>query len=109
VTVRSGEAAVIGGLLQDTVTSTQNGIPAISRIPVLGYLFKSKINSSVRTNLIVIVSPTIVAPASRRTDRLGEEEESSLENSSDLPGEPPPVPSERPGKTVRFLAKPKRQ
>ena len=109
VTVRSGQAAVIGGLLQDSVTSTQNAIPAIGRIPVIGYLFKSKINSATRTNLIVIVSPTIVAPANRRTDRLGEEEQSSLENSSDLPGEPPPLPSGRSGKDVRFISKSKHQ
>jgi general secretion pathway protein D len=109
VTVRSGQAAVIGGLLQDSVTSTQNAIPGIGRIPVIGYLFKSKINSAIRTNLIVIVSPTIVAAASQRTDRLGEEEQSSLENSSDLPGEPPPIPSGRSGKQVRFISKSKRQ
>jgi hypothetical protein len=109
VTVRSGQAAVIGGLLQDSVTSSQNAIPAIGRIPVIGYLFKSKINSATRTNLIVIVCPTIVAPANRRVDRLGEDEQSSLENSSDLPGEPPPLPSGRSGKDVRFISKSKHQ
>jgi Bacterial type II and III secretion system protein len=109
VTVRSGQAAVIGGILQDGQTFTQNGIPAISRIPVLGYLFKSRLTSTARTNLIVIVCPTIVPAASQRTDRLGEQEESTLEISSDLPGEPPPIPSGRSGKEVRFISKSKRQ
>ena len=109
VTVRSGQAAVIGGILQDGQTFTQNGIPFIGRIPVLGYLFKSRITSTARTNLIVIVSPTIVPAASQRTDRLGEHEESTLDISSDLPGEPPPIPSGRSGKEVRFISKSKRQ
>jgi hypothetical protein len=107
VTVRSGQAAVIGGIMQDSATSTQNGIPGISKIPGLGYLFKSKNKSNVRTNLIVIVSPTIIPAASRRTDRVGESEREILEGSSDLPGEPPPIPNGRSGKNVRFLSKSK--
>jgi len=91
VTVRSGQAAVIGGILQDGSTFNQNGIPVISKIPVLGYLFKSKLHSNQRTNLIVIVSPTIIPADNRRRDRLGESERDILEGSSDLPGEPPPV------------------
>jgi type II secretory pathway component GspD/PulD (secretin) len=91
VTVRSGQAAVIGGILMDMSTKTENGIPGISKIPGLGYLFKSKNNSNQRTNLIVIVSPTIIPADNRRRDRLGESERDILEGSSDLPGEPPPV------------------
>jgi len=91
VTVRSGQAAVIGGILQDGSTFNQIGIPVISKIPVLRYLFKSKLHNDQRTNLIVIVSPTIIPADNRRRDRLGESERDILEGSSDLPGEPPPV------------------
>jgi Bacterial type II and III secretion system protein len=108
VTVRSGQAAVIGGILQDSSTYNGNGIPGISKIPVLGYLFKSKIGSATRTNLIVIVSPTIIAARNQRQDRLGESERDTLEGSSDLPGEPPPFPYGRSGKDVRFMSKSKR-
>jgi general secretion pathway protein D len=108
VTVRSGQAAVIGGILQDDSTFNNNGIPAISKIPVLGYLFKSKIGTNQRTNLIVIVSPTIIPADNRRRDRLGESERDILESSSDLPGEPPPLPYGRSGKEVRFMSKSKR-
>jgi type II secretory pathway component GspD/PulD (secretin) len=100
VTVRSGQAAVIGGILQDSSTFNNNGIPAISRIPVLGYFFKSKTGSNQRTNLVVIVSPTIIAAKNQRRDRLGESEREILERSSDLPGEPPPLPYGRAGKDV---------
>jgi hypothetical protein len=108
VTVRSGQAAVIGGILQDNSTLNHNGIPGISKIPVLGYLFKSKQNSNARTNLIVFVCPTIIPADNRRRDRLGESERDILEGSSDLPGEPPPFPYGRSGKDVRFISKSKR-
>jgi type II secretory pathway component GspD/PulD (secretin) len=98
VTVKSGQAAVIGGILQDSSIFNHNGIPGISKIPVLGYLFKSGIGNNQRTNLIVIVSPTIVPADNRRRDRLGQSEGEILEGSSDLPGEPPPVSLNRSGK-----------
>jgi hypothetical protein len=108
VTVRSGQAAVIGGILQDSSSYNGNGIPLISKIPVVGYLFKSKIGQATRTNLIVIVSPTIVPARNQRRDRLGETERDMLESSSDLPGEPPPFPYGRSGKDVRFMSRSKR-
>jgi general secretion pathway protein D len=107
VTVRSGQAAVIGGILQDSSTYNGNGIPGISKIPVLGYLFKSKIGNATRTNLIVIVSPTIIPARNQRQDRLGENERDMLERSADLPGEPPPFPYGRSGKEIRFMSKSK--
>jgi type II secretory pathway component GspD/PulD (secretin) len=93
VTVKSGQAAVIGGILQDSATFNQNGVPGLSKIPVLGYAFRTKSHLNQRTNLIVIVSPTIVPAASQRRDRLGSSERSTLGDSFDLPGEPPVVVS----------------
>jgi len=101
ITVRSGQAAVIGGILQDSVTFTANAVPGLSKIPILGYAFKSRSYSKQRTNLIVIVSPTIIPAADHRFDRLGESERKTLEDSSDLPGEPPPVPLNGPDKQNR--------
>jgi type II secretory pathway component GspD/PulD (secretin) len=98
VTVRSGQAAVIGGILQDSGTFTANGVPGLSKIPVVGYLFKNKATTKQRTNLIVIVSPTIIQADSRIHNRLGDSEQRTLEDSSDLPGEPPPIPLGRSGK-----------
>jgi Flp pilus assembly secretin CpaC len=107
VTVRSGQAAVIGGILQDSPTFNNNGIPGLSKIPILGYFFKSKTGSNSRTNLVVIVSPTIIPARNQRRDRLGEGERDMLERSADLPGEPPPLPYGRSGKEVRFMSKSK--
>ena len=101
ITVRSGQAAIIGGILQDSVTFTANAVPGLSKIPLLGYVFKSRSYSKQRTNLIVIVSPTIIPAENHRFDRLGESERKTLQDSSDLPGEPPPVPLNGPDKQNR--------
>ncbi len=98
ITVRSGQAAVIGGILQDAATFNENGVPGLSRIPVVGYLFKTRSRLNQRTNLIVIVSPTIVPAALHRVDRLGEGEREIMTDAYDLPGEPPPLPQGGPDK-----------
>ncbi|MBV9489858.1 MAG: hypothetical protein JO069_09065 [Verrucomicrobia bacterium] len=92
VTVQSGQAAVIGGILQDAANFNENGVPGLSKIPVVGYLFKSRSRSNQRTNLIVIVCPSIVPAKLQRHDRLGEGEREILTDAYDLPGEPPPLP-----------------
>ena len=101
VTVRSGQAAVIGGILQDSATFTANRVPGLSRIPILGYVFTTKSNVKQRTNLIVIVAPTILPADNRRHDRLGESEKASITESSDLPNEPPALPLSRSDKQIR--------
>ena len=98
VEVRSGEAAVIGGITEDTDNYLMNGIPFLNRIPLVGYFFKTRQWNKDRTNLIIIVWPRIVQGTFKRTDRLGQDEADSVDNLRDLPGEPPPIQTEREGK-----------
>jgi hypothetical protein len=98
VEVRNGQAAVIGGITEDTDNILTNGIPWLQRIPVLGYLFSTRQRNKDRTNLIIIVWPKIIRGTFAGNDRAGVDEVSSLSNLSDLPGEPPPVPSQSEGK-----------
>jgi hypothetical protein len=115
VEVRSGEAAVIGGITEDTDNYLTNGITGLRKIPILGYLFQTRQKNKDRTNLIIIVWPRIVQGTFRRTDRLGRDEVDSVDDLGDLPGEPPPIPSGREakeavGKRTVYLqqAKPKK-
>ena len=93
VEVRSGQAAVIGGITEDTDNILTNGVPFLQRIPILGYLFSTRQRNKDRTNLIIIVWPKIIRGTFTGNDRVGADEVSSLNNLSDLPGEPPPIPS----------------
>lgn len=58
--VQSGAVLVIGGLMTETANNDDIGVPFISRIPILGYLFKysSKVNQVVET--VVFIKATIV-------------------------------------------------
>ncbi len=60
VMVRDGETAVIGGIFLDTQFNTVNGTPYLSRIPVLGWLFKSKTETVAKQELLIFLTPTVV-------------------------------------------------
>ena len=62
VELADGQTFVIGGLLDNTETESFQRIPFISDIPILGKLFQSITRTKNNTELIVIVTPEIVAP-----------------------------------------------
>jgi type II secretory pathway component GspD/PulD (secretin) len=92
VQIRSGDAAVIGGITEDTDNYIINGVPGLRKIPLLGYLFYTRQKNRDRTNLVIIVWPRIVKGAFKRNDRVGPDEAGMVQKLSDLPGEPPPIP-----------------
>lgn len=60
VELRSGQSFVIGGLLDRRMIESINRIPGLSRIPLLGALFRSKSTRRSNTELLVIVTPEFV-------------------------------------------------
>ena len=58
--VRDGETMVIGGVFVDTQNNIVQGVPYMSRIPVLGWLFKNKSESVSKQELLIFLTPTIV-------------------------------------------------
>ncbi len=60
VTVKDGSTMVIGGLIGDTLTLGDTRVPLLSRIPLLGYLFKSMSNVKETTNLYIFLTPRII-------------------------------------------------
>jgi len=60
VAVRDGDTIALGGLIQDSHSSTRNGLPILSRIPILGGLFGSTDRTTTRTELIVLITPHVV-------------------------------------------------
>ena len=61
VAVRSGETVALGGLIQEKVQTRDSGIPYISRIPILGNLFKTNKDSNIRTELLILITPRVIA------------------------------------------------
>src|SRR4029078_12097788 len=60
VNIRDGETMVIGGVFIDTQNNTVTGIPYLSRVPVLGWLFKQKTEAVAKQELLIFLTPTIV-------------------------------------------------
>jgi type II secretory pathway component GspD/PulD (secretin) len=60
IQIRSGETLVIGGLKQDTQSETRQSVPVLSKIPLLGGLFKSKQNTPSQRELVIFVTPEIL-------------------------------------------------
>jgi len=57
VELMPGQSFVIGGLLDQRLVESINRIPGLSKIPLLGELFKSRTRSKNNTELLVIVTP----------------------------------------------------
>jgi len=60
VLIRDGETMVVGGVFIDQQTNSVIGIPYLSRIPVLGWLFKSKSEAVAKQELLIFLTPSIV-------------------------------------------------
>ncbi|AGA88931.1 general secretion pathway protein D [Thioflavicoccus mobilis 8321] len=61
VAVRSNQAVVLGGLIQDQRERGKQGIPGLYRIPIVGNLFGQTRKSADRTELVVILTPRVIA------------------------------------------------
>ena len=60
VMIRDGETMVIGGVFIDSQNNSVAGIPYLSRVPVLGWLFKQKTESVAKQELLIFLTPSIV-------------------------------------------------
>ena len=60
VIIRDGETMVVGGVFIDTQNNSVLGIPYLSRVPVLGWLFKSKSEAVSKQELLIFLTPSIV-------------------------------------------------
>ena len=60
VIVRDGETMVIGGVFVDTQGNNVQGVPYLSRMPVLGWLFKNKSETVSKQELLIFLTPSII-------------------------------------------------
>jgi pilus assembly protein CpaC len=62
VILGSGQGMAIAGLLQDTTNDTDNGVPGLSEVPLLGSLFRGDSFQRTQTELVITVTPYLVNP-----------------------------------------------
>ncbi len=59
--ISDGDTIVIGGIIKSNKSMTEEGFPLLQHIPVLGWLFKSRIQSEDKQELLVFLTPRIVS------------------------------------------------
>lgn len=60
VIVKDGETVVIGGILKSSESDSGSGVPGISKIPILGWLFKRETKETSSEELLIFITPRIV-------------------------------------------------
>jgi general secretion pathway protein D len=63
VLIEDGGVIVLGGLMSDTVTESEDRVPGLGSIPLIGNLFKSRSGSRQKKNLLVFIRPKILRDA----------------------------------------------
>jgi type II secretory pathway component GspD/PulD (secretin) len=67
VLVREGETLFIGGLIREKVQKSRRGVPLLSRLPVLGWLFGKTVEVTERGEIVVLLTPQILPPGAPAT------------------------------------------
>lgn len=70
ISAESGSTVVLGGLMTDTETDVIKKIPVLGDIPVLGWLFKSKLTEKRKKNLLLFITPEIIRSQENNGDLL---------------------------------------
>lgn len=64
--VWDGQTVVLGGLIAESVKKVREKVPVLGDIPFVGRLFRSESSDSIKANLVIFVTPTIIDPAGNR-------------------------------------------
>jgi MSHA type pilus biogenesis protein MshL len=60
IALNSGDVVILGGLIDKRLTTDNKGVPFLSSIPVLGYLFKNEFRSEESRELVIILSVSLI-------------------------------------------------
>jgi MSHA biogenesis protein MshL len=70
VRARNGQVVVIGGLMRESSDQRRAGTPLMSRIPFVGNLFGSREESTVKTELVILLRPVVVGEDDEWNDHI---------------------------------------
>ena len=90
VNIWDNQTIVLGGLISSTVQSTKDKVPMLGDLPLVGRLFQSQSKISVKKNLMIFVTATIVDPAGNR-----------VHSDDELPFAQSTIPPQQPGVEVQ--------
>jgi len=90
VNIWDNQTVVLGGLISSGTQSTKDKVPLLGDMPLIGRFFQSQSKSTVRKNLMIFVTATIVDPAGNR-----------VHSDDELPFAQGTLPPQEPGVTVK--------
>lgn len=89
--VESGNTTVLGGLMQDDVKGNTDSVPGISKVPLVGNVFKAKAKLNKKSEMVIFLRPTVITNASLESDELASYKQylpsQQLENTIDTESE----------------------
>ena len=68
--LKSGNTAILGGLMQDEIINNTDKVPGLSDVPGAGKLFTGKNDATRKTELVIFLRPTVISSASLESDEL---------------------------------------
>ena len=89
VNVWDNQTVSLGGLISSSVQSTKDKVPFLGDLPLVGRLFQSQSKTTIKKNLMIFVTATIIDPAGNR-----------LHTDDELPFNPLTIPQQPLGSTV---------
>ncbi|MGA7539456.1 MAG: type II secretion system secretin GspD, partial [Steroidobacteraceae bacterium] len=72
VLIENGGIVVLGGLISNEQDRSNNGVPFLSDIPLLGNLFRARNDTATRDNLMIFIKPTIMTDQSEAAYKTGQ-------------------------------------
>ena len=117
IRLRDGETNILAGLIRDDERETREGIPGLSRIPILGRLFGRTRTSTQETDIVLTLTPHIIRPLALdepdlRPFLVGANAAAGGAGGAAQPSSsralPQPQPRPRPGRTLPGLPEPQR-
>lgn len=88
---QDGMTVAIGGMISESVERTEGKVPVLGDIPGLGFFFKRDVRSKVRKQIVLLVTPRIIASA-QEGDTLAQRASRDFATDADSFGAPPALP-----------------
>jgi len=84
VVVRDSATGIIGGLLQDRITRRRGQTPLVGDLPLLGWLFRNKSDTRSKSNLVILVTPTVLKDSLHMERKTAEQIDQAQKANADV-------------------------
>ena len=64
--IKSVDTVVIGGIVKESESEDETGVPVLRELPGVGWLFKARTNTQTKSELLIFLTPTVIPPPAKR-------------------------------------------